>query len=185
MNKQKYFQRFSFICGQLSFLWIDNSHSSLLSIIRLCLLYHKAIFPWGIGKSFSFIYKAKIFLSLICGTTVQTRTGWLNEGHFQADDLVSCVHWLLLWIWGHLSPWGFPDKDLAGGLPGSVNENTNKLVSDGWYSVHIFAFPCSSKEVPPGDNWSSSPLIVLPIGLWMFPQTYLLHIQLTFLVASS
>lgn len=38
------------------------------------------------------------FFSLICVTTVQTRTRGLNKGHFQAGDLVSYVHWLLFCI---------------------------------------------------------------------------------------
>lgn len=141
---------------------MDNFCSSSLSIFRMFLNYCKDIFPRGKNKSFSFTYKAKILLAHICATTAQTRTGRLNEGQSQADDLVNCVHWLFLHSWGHLSPRGSPGRALAGGLLSRVNESANKLVSAGWYSLHIFAFPCSSKELPPGKNSCRSPITVLP-----------------------
>ena len=43
-----------------------------------------------------------------------------------------------------------------------VNERANKLVAAGWYSLHIFACPYSSKELPPGENSCGSPITVLP-----------------------
>lgn len=142
---------------------MDSFCSRSLSVFRMLLNYCKDVFPWGIHKSFSFIYKAEILRSRICATTAQTRTGRLNEGQAKADDLVKCVPWLLKCSWGPLSPGGFPDRALAGGLLSRVNESSaNKLVSAGWYSLPIFAFPCSIKELPPGENSCGSPITVLP-----------------------
>lgn len=60
--------------------------------------YYKDELSQGISKSFVLIYEAKIFLSHMCGTTAQSKTGWLNERLPQADDLICCVPWLLLHI---------------------------------------------------------------------------------------
>lgn len=106
-------------------------------------------------------------------------------GHSQADDLVHSLHWLLLCIRDHLGPWGLPAQAVAGGPPGRVNEITNKLGSAGWSPLHIFAFPCSSKELPSGENSPRSPITVLPSWFWNASVDLFIANRLTFLVTNS
>lgn len=137
----------------------------------MCLFYHKDIFPWGKSKSFSFIYKAKIFFLLcVAPQSKQEQAGWVRA-------ISRLVTWFLVYTGCYFASDSLriPRQALAGRLPGSVIESTNTLISDWSYPVHIFAFLYSSKEVLPGENWSSSPLTVFPVGLDVCTDLFFAH----------
>lgn len=140
--------------------------------------------PWSTGKLI-FLLRHKLFLFFIHMHYSTNQARLVEHGTFPGYDLVHSVHWLLLCIRDHLGPWGLPAQAVAGGPPGRVNEITNKLGSAGWYSLHIFAFPCSSKELPSGENSPRSPITLLPSWFWNASVDLFIANRLTFLVTNS